>query len=192
MLFSTQKRVFDMRVELGDPCPVCAVVYSDSHSIYCSKSCRMVAYNFRKRLSATKVFLEGLGFLMGYYYGVQLSTGLPGYMRHAYPVSLRSFDYPYPSMAIETVNAGQYWCHLIFEFGPAVAGFMRWLFETQFFATDEQREMLQLMIKPVLAEPSEYFACDQCEKKFIYSDSVCNAPRSPGIRPFLCSDFAYR
>src|SRR5574337_1173474 len=112
-----------------DRCVVCDLAPALKGSPYCSRSCRRIAYNFRKRLMNELAFLKRIGFTYYYKNGVQLHLVMPLECSFAYPPSLNKIIFPEPGEKIVTLNASHFWTEFERVMGPLVGPFIRWVFE---------------------------------------------------------------
>ncbi len=172
-------RFYAGRTDL-DLCPVCGQTYPLPGEVYCSKVCRVAAYNYRKRLSNVAAFLIELGFAVRYTNGVQLEITLPSWLRTFYPGRCFQMLWPEPNCKIESLNADDLWSALVDQLGELVADFMKWMCIRGQYHEGLLLDLSQMFVRSVSDTSSFY--CEHCGGKFIKS----SAAREPQDR--MCVD----
>lgn len=173
---------------LGDPCPVCLIHYPEPGNIYCSKACRVIAYNFRKRIYLEAAFLKKLGFETSFCSGVQLLTKIPQSIQYAYPAECHFFYWPTAEHDLKTVNADTYWRELTAHLGGVVGPFTLWLFERGYYHGPDLLAVFEAMVKTTFHDQGCIFKCANCNREFIRSDVSFLAEWWSKNRMCYCAD----
>jgi predicted nucleic acid-binding Zn ribbon protein len=151
-----------------DYCPVCRSARPLTGEVYCSKGCRVSAYNYRKRLANELKFLTELGFVSHFTNGVLLEINLPVSIASFYPEHIHMIMFPAVDRLLDSINAQDLWMVLDEYLGPMVADFTRWLFMRGQYHDRLAVDLFLQFVRSVVEQRS--FRCPTCHQTFIDSE----------------------